>query len=435
MHKILLPRLGQTMEEGLIAKWLVGDGESVTPGQALYEVETEKVTAEVEANLPGRLVRRLVAEETTVPVGTLVAVVADPGEQPDDAAIDAFVASPELRVEVAAAAPQAAAPVAEPSAPAAGGADAVTGPGASPSASGPSARTGIVRAMPRTRRLARDEGIDLASVVGTGPEGLVTEQDVRDAAAAARPGLAPAAPVAATAPTEPASRVPLPVGVPQRERRRLGSVARTMAQVTSRSWAQVPAFSQTVDIVATGWKAARDRLREETGRKVGYTDMVIEAVVRAVAEVPEVNSSYDGDALVIWDEVNLSIAVDTDSGLLVPVLHGADSLDVAGRVDAMQAIVERARGGRLGADDVSGGTLTVSNLGMFGIDRGVPLVTAPQAAIVFVGAMTDRVVAVRDAIAIAPVFSVTTAFDHRCLDGATAARFTSALRRELEAWA
>src|SRR5690606_24575697 len=139
------------------------------------------------------------------------------------------------------------------------------------------------------------------------------------------------------------ARVPLPQGVPQRERRRLSSVARTMAQVTARSWAQVPAFSQTVDIVASGWSSARDRLREETGRRIGYTDMVMDAVVRAVEAVPEVNSSYDGDALVIWDEINLSIAVDTDAGLLVPVLRGAGTLDIAGRSDAMQAIVERAR--------------------------------------------------------------------------------------------
>jgi len=428
MHKILLPRLGQTMEEGLIAKWLVEDGAAVTPGQALYEVETEKVTAEVEANLPGRVLRRLVAEETTIAVGTLLAVMADPDEDPEPAAIDAFVASPELRVQAVVRAPAEETPAEQ--TPAAQSAAPST-PTASPSAQQVSAPTvnGPVRAMPRTRRIARDAGLDLANVRPTGADGLVTEQDVHDAIAAK------AAPAAATpAPGVPAA-VPLPRGVAQRERRRLSSVARTMAQVTSRSWAQVPAFSQTVDIVASGWASARERLRDDTGRKIGYTDMVIDAVVRAIGAVPEVNSSYDGDGLVIWDDVSLSIAVDTDAGLLVPVLRNAGTLDLAGRSDAMQAIVERARAGRLGADDMSGGTFTVSNLGMFGIDRGVPLVTAPQAAIVFVGAMSDRVVALNGGIAVAPVFSVTTAFDHRCLDGATAARFTSALREELRAWA
>lgn len=431
------------MEEGLISEWLVAVGDEVPVGAALYEVETEKVTTEVEATLPGRLVRWIVEPQTTVPVGALIAVVADPGEAPDESAVDDFIASADLTrsapvpVAVPAEVPASATPVPDPAEPA-----------PAPAAE-EAARTGErARAMPFTRRLAREAGVDIEAIVGTGREGLVTEADVTGAGradavetAADATAADETAPVAShdaalppRGPDASAEAVPLPEGVAQRERRRLGMIARTMAQVTARSARQQPAFSQTVEVRVPHWKAARDALRAQTGESIGLTDMLLDAIVGAVAEVPEANSSFDRDALVLWEDVNVSIAVDSPAGLVVPVLKRAQSHDLPARARELQRIVELAREGRLGVDDVSGGTITLSNLGAYGIDGGVPLLTAPQSAIVFVGAVREAVVAVDGAIAVQPVISITTAFDHRSLDGATAARFTAALRTRIAGW-
>lgn len=432
MYKLLLPRLGQTMEEGLLSQWIVEPGTEFDAGAHLYEVETEKVTTEVEATLPGTIVRVFVEAETTVDVGTLLAVVANPGEAPSDSVIDAFVASSDLQLDVAS---DAAAPTAEVTE-----APTISVPGSAPVEPSPSSSTtdpgsGVsVLAYPRTREHARANGIDLSRIPGSGVDGLVTESDLASALAASR--TPSATPVVSSPQHDEAAptRVPLPANVAQRERRKLTSVARTMAQVTSRSAQQVAAFSQSVEIRARQWRDARDRLRDDTGSSIGYTDMILESVVRAVREVPEVNSSFDGDALVIWEDINISIAVDTDAGLLVPVLPKAHALDLVDRAAALTEVVSRARSGTLTSEDVSGGTITVSNLGMYGIEGGFPMVTAPQSAIIFVGAMHDAVVAVDGAIAVLPVFSLTNAFDHRALDGATAAKFTATLKKELEGW-
>ena len=302
-----------------------------------------------------------------------------------------------------------------------------------------------VRAMPRTRALARSLGVDLGTIRGTGPGGLVLESDIEPSAgiepvAAAAPATAAAsaaaaaqvpasAPVAETA-TAPAQDA-LP-GVEIRERRRQSRVARRMAEVVARSWSTVPQFSQSVTVDAATWRSRRDRLREETGEQVGYTELLLAALVRAVHEVPEVNSSLAGDELVVYRDINVSIAVDTPAGLQVPVLHGLQELTTAGISRRLKDVAERARADRLTVEDVSGGTITLSNLGMYGIEDGFPMVTAPQSCIVFAGAVTDRVVAVGDTIGVRPTMTLVTAFDHRALDGATAARFTSALRRFLQ---
>jgi pyruvate dehydrogenase E2 component (dihydrolipoamide acetyltransferase) len=291
--------------------------------------------------------------------------------------------------------------------------------------------------MPRTRALARTTGVDIETVVGTGPDGLVLEADVEAAAGRAQdrqpaaPPNAPRPPMTPPPPAAPPAQEQVP-GAEVRERRRLGRVARRMADVVARSWSTVPQFSQSVTVDATSWKAQRDRLREETGEQIGYTEMILAALVRAVHEVPEVNASLDGDELVVYRDINVSVAVDTPSGLQVPVLHRLQELTTAGISRHLKDIADRARHDRLTVTDVTGGTITLSNLGMYGIEDGFPMVTAPQSCIVFAGAVTDRVVAVGDTIGVRPTMTLVTAFDHRALDGATAARFTSALRRFLQ---
>lgn len=427
MHKLLLPRLGQTMEEALLASWLVQPGQPFTIGDVLYEVETEKVTTGVEATVAGSLVRVLVAQDDRVDVGAVLGVIAEPGEQPSEAQIDAFLSG------------EAPTPEAE------GPADvAAAAPTAMPDGHGPA---GPVRAMPRTRALARDLGVSLEALAAARPGDLVTEADVRAAAASSTvamsvptpapvPTLAPVlAPVSAPAQAPTPAPMPPPEPTPGaevRERRRLGPVARRMADVTARSWATVPQFSQSVEVDTSTWAGRREAMRTATALPIGYTDLIVGSLVRAVQEVPEVNSTFGGDELVIYRDINLSLAVDTPDGLQVPVLHRLQDLSDAGRARLLRDRAEKARDGRLGLDDVQGGTITLSNLGMFGVEGGTPMVTAPQAAIVFVGAVVRKVVPVGDGIAVRPMCTVVTSFDHRALDGATAARFTAALRRHLQ---
>ncbi len=443
MHKVFLPRLGQTMEEGLLARWLVDVGVDYQPGEALYEVETDKVTAAVEASLPGRLLRVLVEEESVQPVGALLAVAADPGESVTPAAVDAFLAGVD---------PAGAPEDAERAAPA-GASGVEKGIDGTRSDGG----DGPARAMPRTRALAKRHGLDLADVVGTGRDGLITEHDVRahislSAApssgapcridpSAPTPSPMPVPPPAPSAPAVIAGATPDTGAQPAaaavldgprlRERRVLSPVARRMAQVVARSAAEIPQFSQSVDVHATRWRAWRDRLRAETGLPIGYNDIVLDALVRALRDVPDANATFHGDSISIWQDVNVSIAVDTPAGLQVPVLHAVNEYTIAGRASRFQSLVERARRNELTLDDVQGGTITLSNLGMFGVHTGVPMVTLPQSCIVFVGAMRESVVALDGGMAVRPVVTVTNAFDHRALDGATAARFTAAFARHL----
>ncbi len=430
MHKLLLPRLGQTMEEALLVGWLIPPDQPFDVGTPLYEVETEKVTTGVEATVAGRLVRVLVDAEERVEVGAVLAVVAGAGEDVTDTDVDAFLQGASTS---SASVPAGAAPLAAEAAPVV----------AAPETVGADERA---RAMPRTRALARSLGVDIDAIAGSGRDGLVLEADVEAAAgpsAPTRPQAEPVPPAApappsaptrdtATAPTAAQWRTEARPDAEVRERRKLGRVARRMADVVSRSWSTVPQFSQSVTVDATSWRAQRDRLREETGEHIGYTEMLLSALVRAVHEVPEVNASLDGDDLVVYRDINVSIAVDTPSGLQVPVLHRLQELTTAGISRRLKDVAERARADQLTVDDVVGGTITLSNLGMYGIEDGFPMVTAPQSCIVFAGAVTDRVVAVGDTIGVRPTMTLVTAFDHRALDGATAARFTAALRRFLQ---
>lgn len=415
MHKLILPRLGQTMEEALLLAWLVPLEQVFEVGEDLYEVETEKVTTGVQATLPGRLVRLLSVEEDRVQVGQVLAVFADQSEIPSDADIENFLGGTSRMV------------------------DEVDGESVVETASDAGANVNnsgafdSVRAMPRVRALARSLGVDLSQIASTG-DALITEGQVREAAESVVPE-----PVGTSAPSAEgvvsSTKVPSSGALPNvgiRERRRLTPVARRMAEVVARSWSQVPQFSQSVQVDCSRWRGRRDELRRELGSGIGYTEMILAALIRAVQDVPEVNGSFDGDALVLYSDVNVSLAVDTPSGLQVPVLHSLQDLTLAGISRALRQQAMKARADELTRDDVRGGTITMSNLGMFGIEGGAPVVTAPQSCIVFIGAMTERVVAIDGGVGVRPMCTVVNSFDHRAVDGATAAKFTVALRRHLE---
>jgi pyruvate dehydrogenase E2 component (dihydrolipoamide acetyltransferase) len=387
MLKLRLPALGQTMERALIHAWLLEEGATFAAGDPLYEVETEKATIVVDSSRTGTL-RRIVAQPgTELVVGSLVAIAAEREEAISDADIDQA-----LQEEAAARASQPTAPVKA--------RDGATGPNTA--ASRRSATVGARgRATPRARTIAQKLLVDLAAVQGSGANGMITAEDVERAAE----------------------------GTPTvRERRPLIGTRRMMSDVVTRSWNDVPQFVQQVWADASGLVEARGRERGA----VSYTDLLLKAVVDAVGEAPEVNARFGGDEIVLFEDVNLSVAIATEKGLVVPVIPRAQTLSLGELGASLKELTGLARSSRLEPRHLTGGTITVSNLGAHGIETGVPLVMVPQAAIVFIGSILERPVGVDGNLELRPTVGLAIAFDHRVVDGAEAARFTTAVKRRVE---
>ena len=388
--EVRMPRIGQSMSEGTVTGWLREPGSAVAAGEAVVAVETDKTEFEVEAPETGRLGKPRVAVGETVPVGTLLVEILAPGEEE--------AASP---VGAAATAPAPAVP--RPTSPAARG----------------EARA---RASPKARRLAQELSVDLAMLTGTGPEGLITHRDVERAIAprVGRPQVAPPAPFAGRA---------------VRERRPLTSVARATARHTQTAWQQAPHFVQMIDVDMTAAKEARAVWQAAGDPRAATTlgDLFVAATARALCEHPALNAGYEGDALLLFDGVHIGVAVDTPRGLLVPVVRHADQLDLAALSTRIRELAQGARDGQLSPDLLEGGSATVSNLGAYGIRMGTPVLHSPEALLVFVGVVEDRVVVHDGAPAVRAETTLSIAYDHRVVDGARASEFTRRLRDLLEA--
>jgi pyruvate dehydrogenase E2 component (dihydrolipoamide acetyltransferase) len=260
--------------------------------------------------------------------------------------------------------------------------------------------------------LAEQLGVNLAKIEGSGANGAITVEDVQKAAQAT-------------------------LGPKIRERRPLNRIARTMAEVVTQSWQQVPQFVQVVLVDASSLTRRRETegkaIQQSHDIKLSFNDLILESVIRSIEEVREVNASFASDAIVLYEDINVSVAMATEAGLLVPVIHQAQQLSLGDLALRLRETSQRARAGSLTPADFEDGTITVSNLGMSGVETGTPLVTLPQAAIVFVGAILNRPVAIGNSLEVRPTFYVSIGYDHRVVDGATAAKFTSTLKRKLEA--
>ncbi len=384
--EVKLPRLGQGMESGTIVRWLKAEGEQVAKGEPLYELDTDKVTQEVEAEASGVLLR-ISVQEGEVPVGQTIAVIGEAGED-----------LPAESSNGAAAAVESATP---------------ERPAPAPIASAGPRAGGRVKASPLARRIARERGIDLAEITGTGPDGRVVAEDVERAA------VAPAA--AAAVPVEGVSIEPL------------SSVRRTIARRLTQAW-EAPAFQIAMSADMTRTIALRRQLVERGGydAKPTVTDVLTKACGVALMRHRAVNALYGGDAIELHPSANVGIAVAIDEGLVVPVIRGCERLSIPEIAAARAALVERARAGKLQQVDLEDGTFTISNLGMFGVETFVAVLNPPQAAILAVGAIEDRPVARDGALAVAPLMSLTLTCDHRALDGATAAEFLRSVKDFLE---
>jgi pyruvate dehydrogenase E2 component (dihydrolipoamide acetyltransferase) len=380
------------MESGTIVRWLKSEGEPVEKGEPLFELDTEKVTQEVEAETAGVLLKIAVAEGE-VPVGQTVAFIGAEGEEVP---------------EVAAAAPpqeesRAAAREVEPEAPRQQAAV----------ASG----NGRIKASPLARRLARERGIDLSSVRGTGPEGRIVAEDVERAEAG---GV-----------SVPAAPAPVPTG--QVERVPLTNIRKTIARRLTEAW-QIPVFQLQTSADMTRVNALVARLRERDPKvRVTVTDVLTKVSAQALMRHREVNAEFTDDAILLHPSANVGLAVAAPQGLVVPVIRRAERLSLTEISRVRADLVGRTRDNKLRAEDLEGGTFTISNLGMYAVERFTAVLNPPQAAIVAVGATEERVVPVGGGeTAVRPMVLLTGTFDHRAVDGAPAAAFLQTLKESLE---
>jgi pyruvate dehydrogenase E2 component (dihydrolipoamide acetyltransferase) len=432
MPEVIMPRLSDTMEEGELTRWLKNVGDEIHKGDVLAEIETDKATMDLEAFENGVLEKQLVTAGTVVPIGQAVAVIGDgskaaaPAGEPGDA----------KKTEPAKSEPEKSEPGTQPTTtePAKSEPE-KSKPGerqdreqvAQPEAAQvPGAASGALRTSPLARKIAREHDIDLASVTGTGPQGRIVRADI-EAAIAAGPS-APAAPVAA--PTAPAAQPgPDTVEVP------INNIRKVTARRLTESQA-VPHFFLTNVVDAQKLIAFRKDVNESlaaSGGKVSINDLIVRAVAVALRAHPEVNSSWGGDKLLRHNRINIGIAVALPDGLIVPVVQDADRKSLGEIAQTTVALAEKARAGKLKLDEMSGGTFTISNLGMFGIDEFTAVINPPDAAILAVGAAT-AVPEVRDGQLVGvPKMKITMTVDHRVLDGAMAAAFLRDLKGILEA--
>jgi pyruvate dehydrogenase E2 component (dihydrolipoamide acetyltransferase) len=411
--EIKLPRLGQGMESGTIVKWLKSEGDDVKKGEPLYELDTDKVTQEVEADATGVLLRIAVAEGE-VPVGRTIAVIGEAGEE-------VSVESPEEDMKKAAdeesqqtGEKPARAPAREQERERGREASTEGASGSEPQS--PERNGGRIKASPLARRIARERGIELASLSGTGPEGRIVAEDVERAAATG----GTAAPLAA------------PVVSGEVESRSLTSIRKTIARRLTQAWT-VPVFQLTVTVEMTRTNELVAKLRAANPDvRITVSDVLTKLSAAALMKHRDMNAQYTDEAIQIFPSANVGIAVAAPQGLVVPVIQAAERRTIPEIALARAEVVERARANKLQPADLGGGTFTISNLGMFGVEQFIAVLNPPQAAILAVGSTDDRVVAVDGAPAVRPMMTVTLTCDHRAVDGATGAEFLRTLKASLE---
>ncbi|MCZ8313101.1 MAG: pyruvate dehydrogenase complex dihydrolipoamide acetyltransferase [Magnetospirillum sp.] len=425
---VLMPALSPTMTEGKIARWLKAEGDTVKSGQVLCEIETDKATMEVEAVDEGVLAKIVVPGGTDgVKVNDVIAVMAGEGE--DAKAVAAKGAAPAV-------APAAAtAPVAAASAPAAAPA-----PVAAPASASQGAR---VFASPLARRIAEQSSLDLAKIAGSGPGGRIVKHDVEAALAGggAKKSAAAGAPAAAAA-----SAAPAPVAVSSTALAAIGphklvplsTMRKVIARRLTESKQQVPHFYLTVDCDIDKLLAGRAALNAKSPEKgpgafkLSVNDFIIKSVAAALRQVPNANASFSDDGMLLWENVDISVAVAIDGGLITPIIRDADKKGLVEISNTMKDLAARAKSGKLKPEEFQGGTFSISNLGMFGIKDFAAVINPPQGCILAVGAGEQRPVVKNGALAIATMMSVTLSVDHRVVDGSVGAEFLAAFKKIVE---
>jgi len=420
MAEITMPKMSDTMEEGRVIRWIKHEGEQVTEGEPIAEIETDKANVEMEAFEPGVIKQIMVQEGETVPVGTPIATL----EAPETAG------APAAPPERAPTAETEAVPVPKAPEPYTAEQKPLLTAAPPPEAAAPAPEEERVKASPLARRMAEEHDIDIGEVQGTGPGGRVVEADIEDylkqAEAAAAPPPAPAPPAAPKA-------APAEMKVPTEERE-LSKMRKTIAHRMTQSKQTIPHFYLSTEIEMDWASRVRDELNssDEVQPKVSFTDLAIKAAALALKQFPEANASYSDDKLLLHKEINIGMAVALEDGLIAPVIHNADQKSLREIAAETKELAERARAGNLRATDYTGGTFTVSNLGMFDVESFAAIINPPECASLAIGTVVDRPVVVNKQVAVAKRVVATMSGDHRVLDGAVAARFLQEFKRGLE---
>ena len=452
--KVIMPKLSDAMETGKVIKWLKKEGEAVKGGDILVEVETDKANVEVEAFGSGVLRKIVIAEGGQVPVGDLIAVIADPAEDISSVAAAPARPTPAAPAAPAPTAPAPAAPAARPAPVAASAASPSAGPlpamesyqsvpattAVIPMAPAAAAATvpagGRVKASPLARKIAGQTGVDLRLIQGTGPGGRIIRADV-EAARTAAPRPAAPAPAAATSrpqavPARPAFVVP-PRPEAEYEDVPMSAMRAAIAKRMPMSKAPVPHFYVTSEVDMDAAWALREQLNGLDGQpKVSVTDMVIKAAALALLKNPGVNAQLNGQAIRVHHRAHIGIAVALEQGLITPVLRDCDVKPLGRIAVESRDLAERARGGKLRAQEMSGATFSISNLGMFDVEEFSAIINPPEGAILAVGSVLQKPVVDDGEIRVGRRMKMTISCDHRVMDGAMGARYLQDLKRLLE---
>ena len=392
-----MPALEMAQETGKLLSWRKKEGDAIAKGEPLLDVETDKAVVEIESPAEGILAGVKAQAGDVIPVGQTIAWIVNPGEKPP--AEEASSASGRRMDSKAVTAAAASASIS-------------SAPAVAPAMS--------ARISPKARRLAREHGVDLARVRGSGGEGEILAEDILSFVAAG------GSPAAATAPARSEN--------PQAEAyatQTLTQVARLMAERTTQSWTSAPHFFVTRDIDAGALLAAREKfgsaIEKERGARLSHTDLLVAAVARALEKHPLVNASWTGEAIRLHPEINVGVAMAVEGGVVVAAIPGANKKKLGEIAKMRSDLTERARAGKLRPADITGATFTISNLGMYQVDSFTAIIVAPQAAILAVGRIADRVVPVEGKPGIRPMMALTLSCDHRVFDGARAAMFLNDL--------
>jgi pyruvate dehydrogenase E2 component (dihydrolipoamide acetyltransferase) len=399
---VIMPKLGFDMAEGTLVRWVIGEGQPVHKGAVLAEIETDKATVEVESNYEGVVARHLVNEKDVVPVNTPIAIIAAPGEK-----VEELVASEQVvRKQVATTQATPAQPVEQPSIQQTPVAIPSGGPGPA------------VKASPIARRLAREKGIDLSTITGTGPAGRIVKKDVEAASITSVTMPVPALPTT----SQPATQIPLT--------KLRTAIARRMTEAKQ----QVPHFYITHEYDVAALMNLRKQINSmlPEDEKISVNDMILKAVALTLKRFPNLNASFQGNGVVQHGAVNIGIAVAIEGGLLTVVCRDTDQKTLRQIASEVKAVVSRAREGKVRPDDIEGSTFSISNLGMYGVEEFSAIINPPEAAILAVGMVKDVPVVKEGQLGVGTRMKATISVDHRVSDGVEAAKFMQTLAEALE---
>ncbi|MGA8382533.1 MAG: pyruvate dehydrogenase complex dihydrolipoamide acetyltransferase [Stellaceae bacterium] len=434
--EILMPALSPTMTEGNLAKWLKREGDQVRSGEVLAEIETDKATMEVEAIDDGRVGKILVPEGTQgVKVNQPIALLLAEGE---DSAALAHLAEPQA---APAPAPPPTPAIKDQPSPAQ-----LQPPPAQPAPATRNGGNGRIFASPLARRMAQQAGLDLAALTGSGPQGRIVKSDIEAALSAARPATSaapatrPAAVPTATPVSAPSAaaalskeRIAALAGNPPYTERPLSAMRRVIARRLTESKQTVPHFYLTSDCEIDALLKVRTELnRKSDAYRISLNDFVIRAAAIALRQVPAANASWSDEAILLWDSVDIAVAVALDDGLITPIVKQADRKGLAAIAAETKDLAARARTGKLKLEEFQGGTFSISNLGMYGVREFAAVINPPHGGILAVGAGEQRAVVKDGALAVATVMSCTLSCDHRAVDGAVGAQFLAAFKKLVE---